>query len=154
MSRTTSHEPATAAGSSAQGSPTGAEIISRFLPESPFVRHLGIRLEALSPGRAVLRLPYQPALATMADVVHGGALASLVDTAAMAAAWSDAEVPEQVRGTTVGLTISYLAPATGEDLEAEATVIRRGRSLCFLDVEIRTGSGSVVAKGLVTYKVG
>ena len=134
--------------------PTGAEVISGFLPQSPFVRHLGIRLEALTPGRAVLLLPYRPELATMADVVHGGALASLVDTAAMAAAWSDAEVPDQIRGTTVGLTITYLTPASGEDLEAEATVIRRGRSLCFLDVDVRTASGTPVAKGLVTYKLG
>jgi acyl-coenzyme A thioesterase PaaI-like protein len=72
----------------------------------------------------------------------------------MAAAWSDAEVPEQIRGTTVGLTITYLAPASGEDLEAEAAVIRRGRSLCFLDVDVRTVSGASVARGLVTYKLG
>jgi uncharacterized protein (TIGR00369 family) len=133
---------------------TGAEIITGFLPESPFVRHLGISLESLTPGRAILHLPFQASLATLGDVVHGGALASLVDTAAMAAAWSDAEVPEQLRGTTVALTISYVAPAKGEDLKAEASVLRRGRNLCFLEVEVRTSSGSVVAKGLVTYKLG
>jgi len=153
MSRTTSQSETSSEGRPERAQ-TGAEIISGFLPESPFVRHLGIRLESLTPGRAILHLPYQPSLATLGDVVHGGALASLVDTAAMAAAWSDAEVPEQLRGTTVGLTISYLAPAKGEGLEAEAGVIRRGRNLCFLEVEVRTTSGSVVAKGLVTYKLG
>lgn len=153
MSKRTSRDE-TSSEARANGAQTGAQIISAFLPQSPFVRHLGIRLESLTPGRAVLHLPYQPSLATLGDVVHGGALASLVDTAAMAAAWSDTEVPEQLRGTTVGLTISYLAPAEGEDLKAEAGVIRRGRNLCFLEVEVRTASGSVVAKGLVTYKLG
>ncbi len=155
MSRTTSEsETSSQDRPRTDGPRTGAEIITGFLPESPFVRHLGIRLESLSPGRAVLHLPFQPSLATLGDVIHGGALASLVDTAAMAAAWSDAEVPEQLRGTTVGLTISYLGPAKGEDLEAEAHVLRRGRNLCFLEVGVRTTSGSVVAKGLVTYKLG
>jgi uncharacterized protein (TIGR00369 family) len=153
MSRTTQSE-SPGDGPGPDRPQTGAEIITGFLPESPFVRHLGIRLESLTPGRAILHLPFQPSLATLGDVVHGGALASLVDTSAMAAAWSDAEVPGQLRGTTVGLTISYLAPAKGEDLEAEARVLRRGRNLCFLEVEVRTTSGSVVAKGLVTYKLG
>jgi uncharacterized protein (TIGR00369 family) len=153
-SKTSSNETPTKEQVEGPDAATGAEIISRFLPESPFVQHLGIRLDSLSPGRAILSMPYQPSLATMADVVHGGALASLVDTAAMAAAWSDVEVPDQLRGTTVGLTISYLARAAGEDLEAEAAVVRRGRSLCFLDVEVRTISGQAVAKSLVTYKVG
>ena len=139
---------------SAVNAPTGAELISGFLPGSPFVGHLGIRLESLTPGRARLVLPYRAELATMADVIHGGALASLVDTAAMAAAWSDAQVPDQLRGTTVGLTITYLSPASGEDVEAEAAVIRRGRNLCFLDVDVRTVSGTPIAKGLVTYKIG
>lgn len=138
----------------ASDAPTGAEIISGFLPQSPFVGHLGIRLQTLSPGRAVLRLPFRPELATIDDIVHGGALASLVDTAAMAAAWSGADVPDQLRGTTVGLTISYLAPAHGEDLEAEASVLSRGRNLSFVDVDVRASSGTAVAKALVTYKVG
>lgn len=86
--------------------------------------------------------------------MHGGAIASLIDTAAMVAAWSDVEVPTKVRGTTVNLTVVYLAPAEKEDLQAIARVLSRGRNLIYLDVEVRSASGSAVAKGLVTYKLG
>jgi acyl-coenzyme A thioesterase PaaI-like protein len=55
---------------------------------------------------------------------------------------------------TLGLTVSYLAPADGEDLQASATVLRRGRSIVHVDVDVRTASGTAVAKGLVTYKLG
>jgi acyl-coenzyme A thioesterase PaaI-like protein len=72
----------------------------------------------------------------------------------MVAAWSGGEVPDNLRGTTVGLTVSYLAPADGEDLQASATVLRRGRSIVHVDVEVRAASGAPVAKGLVTYKLG
>jgi uncharacterized protein (TIGR00369 family) len=133
---------------------SGAELMRRFLPTSPYVGHLGIRLSDLRPGVAVLALPFVEPLVTIGTTVHGGAIASLIDTAAMVAAWSEAEAPATPRGTTVGLTVSYLAAANGEDLEATARVLRRGRTLVYLDVDVRTASGAAVAKGLVTYKIG
>jgi uncharacterized protein (TIGR00369 family) len=133
---------------------TGEEIMRRFLPSSPFPGHLGIRLIDMGPGSARLGLPFAEALVTVGSTVHGGAVASLIDTAAMVAAWSGGEVPDKLRGSTVGLTIAYLAPADGQDLEATATVLRRGRSIVHVDVDVRTASGTAVAKGLVTYKLG
>jgi uncharacterized protein (TIGR00369 family) len=134
--------------------PDGAELIAAFLEHSPFVRHLGIRLELIEPDRAVLAMPFAEPLVTIGDVVHGGAISSLIDTAAMTAAWSAAQVPEQPRGTTVGLTVHFLAPARSRPLAADARVIRRGSSLCFCEVDVADGGGNPVAKGLVTYKLG
>ena len=133
---------------------TGEELMRRFLPASPFPGHLGIRLLDTGPGSATLGLPFAESLVTAGTVVHGGAVASLIDTAGMVAAWSGGEVPDKIRGTTVGLTVSYLEPADGEDLEAAATVLRRGRTIVHVDVDVRTASGTPVAKGLVTYKLG
>ena len=132
----------------------GGEFIRRFLPTSPYVGHLGMRLVEMRPDEATLLLPFSNDVITIGNVVHGGAIASLIDTSAMVAAWSGAPVPDQLRGTTVGLTVSYLSAAAGEDLQATARVLRRGRSLVYLDVDVRNGSGRAVAKGLVTYKLG
>ncbi len=134
--------------------PTGADIIRQFLPNSPYVSHLGMQLVEMQPDQATLKLPFSAALITIGNTVHGGALASLIDTTAMVAAWSGAPTINNPRGTTVGLTVSYLAAAQGEDVEATARVLRRGRSLVYLDVEVQTASGTLVAKGLVTYKLG
>jgi uncharacterized protein (TIGR00369 family) len=133
---------------------TGEEIMRQFLPSSPFPGHLGIRLVDMGPGTATLGLPFTEALVTAGTTVHGGAVASLIDTAGMVAAWSGGEVPNRLRGSTVGLTVSFLAPADGEDLQASATVLRRGRSIVHVDVDVRTASGTAVARGLVTYKLG
>jgi uncharacterized protein (TIGR00369 family) len=132
----------------------GAELIAQFLPVSPFVRHLGIRLERLEPDRALLVMPFGEPLVTIDDVVHGGAVSSLIDTAAMAASWSTREVPENIRGTTVGLSVQFLAAARGRELLADATVIRRGKTLCYCEVGVSDSDGQLVAKGLVTYKLG
>lgn len=136
------------------GPQSGADFIRQFLPTSPYVGHLGIRLTDMQPGVATLTLPFADSLVTIGNIVHGGAIASLIDTAAMVAAWSDAPASDNLRGTTVGLTVNYLAPAESEELQATARVLRRGRSLVYLDVDVYSASGTFVAKGLVTYKLG
>src|SRR3954463_4368471 len=98
--------------------PTGEQIMREFVPSSPFAALLGIRVRDLGDGRAELELPYRAELATIADTVHGGAIATLADTAAMAAAWSGAEVPERVQGSTVSLALQYARAARGVDLLA------------------------------------
>ena len=86
--------------------------------------------------------------------MHGGALSSLIDTAAAAAAWSGAEVPERPRASTVGLTVDFLAPARAQDVSADARVVRRtGTGLCFCEVSVSAEDGTEVALALVTYQL-
>jgi uncharacterized protein (TIGR00369 family) len=132
----------------------GAGLARGWLENSPFVDHLGIRFEELEPGRAVLAMPYGDALPTMGDVIHGGAISSLIDTAAAAAAWSGAEVPERPRASTVGLTVDFLSPARGQGVTADARVVRRGGTgLCFCEVRVAADDGTEVALALVTYQL-
>src|SRR5947209_16680949 len=119
---------------------SGVEIMRQFLPTSPFVGHLGIRLTEIQPGVATLSMPFSDSLITIGTTVHGGAIASLIDTAATVAAWSDIAAPETLRGTTVNLTVAYLSAARGEDLEPTARVLRRGRSLVYRDVLAQSAS--------------
>lgn len=143
-----------AAGAPAEPAPDGMAIMREFLAHSPFVGHLGIRIESLEPDCANLVLPFAEPIVTVGDLVHGGAISALVDTAAMAASWSTDSPPANLRGTTVGLSIDFLAGGRASDLAATARVLRRGSSLCFCDVEVRDGDDTLVAKGLVTYKLG
>ena len=134
--------------------PTRAEIISAFIPASPFAQELGIEIVSLRPDHAQLRLPWAPRLATMGDVVHGGAIAALLDTAGMAAAWSDDVEPEKASGATVSMNVNYAAAAVASDLTADARVVRRGRSLCFCEVHVTDAAGTVVAHGSMVHRYG
>jgi uncharacterized protein (TIGR00369 family) len=133
---------------------TRRELIREFIPRSPLVRHLGIELRRLEPDLAELVLPYRAEVATVGDVVHGGAIATLIDTAAMAAAWADdEEVPETATGSTVSMTVDYVEAARGGDLLATAKPVRRGRSICFCEVTVTEPPGRrVVAKGSAVYR--
>lgn len=131
----------------------GGEVISSFLPASPFAAAVGLQIASLEPDRAVLSMPFSDKNVTIGDVVHGGAIATLVDAAAMAAAWCTDDIPETPRGTTVSLNVSFVAAARASDLTATALVVKRGGTLCHCEVEVTDGA-NVVAKGLVTYKLG
>src|SRR5215213_5815664 len=131
----------------AAAGPSGAEVITEFLRHSPFALHLGMRLDSIEPDRVRLAMPYRDELATIGNIVHGGALSALVDTAAMAASWSAHDLEGgQLRGTTVGLSVDFVAAAQGQEVAAEARVIRRGKSLCFCDVDVTDADGRLVAK--------
>ena len=138
----------------AGGPADGAGLARGWLESSPFVAHLGIRLERMEPDRARLAMPFTDALPTLGDVVHGGAISSLIDTAAAAAAWSGAEVPERPRASTVGITVDFLSPARGQGVTADARVVRRGGTgLCFCEVSVAADDGTQVALALVTYQL-
>lgn len=132
---------------------TRADLVEAFIPQSPFVGHLGMRLTDLEQDRVEMVLPFSDQLATIGDVVHGGAISTLIDTAGMAAAWADSADPANGGGgSTIGLSVDFVAAARGEDLTARASVVRRGRSLCFCEVDVTGEDGQTVAKGLVTHR--
>jgi uncharacterized protein (TIGR00369 family) len=130
------------------------DVIRQFVPSSPLVQHLGLRLETVGDDEATMTLPFRPELATMDDIVHGGVIASLIDTAGMASCWAADEEPESLQGSTVTLNVNYLAAARGQDLTAHAVVVRRGRSMVFSEVKVTEPGGRLVATGSVVQRLG
>ena len=134
--------------------PSRREIIEAFIPNSPHAEQLGIRLASIGTAEAVLELPFKPELATIGDLVHGGAIGALIDTAAMAAAWATDEVPESPAGSTVSLSVNFASAANGVDLRAHARVAKRGGRLSFCEVTVTDPDETVVAHGIATYRFG
>jgi uncharacterized protein (TIGR00369 family) len=121
---------------------------------SPYNRFLGIRVETLGQGRALLWLTPRPEFVgdPRRGSIHGGVLSALADTAAGAAAWSTLE-PLEDAVSTVDLRIDYLAPATvNDDLRAEAQVRRKGNRVCHAGVEITQG-GTLIALGTGVFTI-
>ena len=134
--------------------PTRREIIEQFIPNSPHAVQLGIEVVSLGTDEAVLELPFKTELATIGEVVHGGAIGALIDTAAMAAAWATDEIPENAAGSTVSLSVNFASAASGVDLQAASRVTKRGGRLSFCEVTVTDPDGTVVAQGIATYRFG
>jgi acyl-CoA thioesterase len=125
------------------------ERIERAIEGVPYARLLGIELEKVVPGEAILTLAIRPELSQNHGVVHGGAIASLIDTATAFAILTLLEPDERV--TTVDLTISYLRPGLEGRLRATARVLRQGRRLLNTSAEVTNEGGTLLATALSTY---
>ena len=115
----------------------------------PYAGLLGIRFEHAARGAASLSMDARPELERFGGIIHGGALASLVDTASAFAVLSTLAAGEQT--VTVDLTLHYLRPATEGKLTAHARVLRAGRRLATVSVEVKSESGALVVTALTTY---
>lgn len=128
------------------------DVVRDGIVGSPLGRLLAVELVDVADDVVRVKLPFRPDVTTLGSLVHGGAIAALVDVAATAAVWTKADLARGPRGTTIGFSLNFLSGAVGTDLTACARVIQRGRSVqvCEVDVE---GAGGPVAKALVTYKL-
>jgi uncharacterized protein (TIGR00369 family) len=130
-----------------------SDLARAWFDHSPFIGELGLTLVGMEPDRATVEMPFDGKLATAGELIHGGAISTLIDTTAALAAWSGHDLSAGTSWGTVGLTVSFLAGAEGESLTAEGTVTRRGKTMCFCRVEVAAGDRPV-AEGLVTYRLG
>jgi len=117
-----------------------------------FPRIVGLVLEEVRVDYARFRLPFRPELRQPAGVVHGGAVATLIDTAVVPAI---ASAYDELRPLlTIDMYVQYLDAVRDEDAVAEAWVEKRGRSTVFCRAEVRTAGGTLAATGALVYKVG
>lgn len=123
--------------------------IQKALATVPFAQLLQLELESLDSGTATLALNVRRELTQNQGVVHGGAIASLIDTATAFAILSLLAPKERV--TTVDLTISFLRPLRTGRLRAAAKVIRAGRRLFVVSAEVFDEDGKLATTALSTY---
>jgi len=115
----------------------------------PYAKLLGLELGEVNPGDVSIHLEVRDELRQNQGVVHGGAVASLIDTAAAFAVLTRLEIDERV--TTTDLTIHYLLPATAGRLTARARIVRGGRRLFVLSVEVTSDQQILVATAVTSY---
>lgn len=118
--------------------------------ERGFGRTCGFRLVAHGEGKAQVELDVAPAIQNMNGTLHGGAIATLVDEAGTVAIMTADR--DGRPGVTTDLNVSYFAPAPGDStVVADASVLRIGKRLAFVSVDVRRkADGVLVAQGRMT----
>lgn len=115
----------------------------------PFLKHLGVQVESVGPGTATLLLPIRDEIMRNDGIVHGGAVASVIDSA-----FAFAIVPllaDNERTVTIDLTIHYLRPLSGGVSKTVARVVRAGRRVITVSAELFDENGKLAATALSTY---
>ena len=130
------------------------ERMAKVIAVTPYMVHLGMEFVEAGDGYAKLRLRYQKENSTAAEALHGGAIASLIDTTGAMAAWTTAEIlTPKYFGSTVGITVNYLSAVIGEDCWAEGRVLKRGKEVIYNDVRVTNEAGKLLAQGTVIYRI-
>jgi len=111
---------------------------------------LGVQIAELRTDYCRMDLAWRSELTQPAGVVHGGVIATLIDTVVVPAIGSGYDDP--VRFATVDMHVQYLAAVANTDMVAEGWVVKRGRSTVFCEAEV-TSADRLVARGLLTYAV-
>jgi len=115
----------------------------------PYPSLLGFELVDLKIGEAVLKLPMRDALRQPYGLLHGGATASLIDTAMAFACITCLAEGEQ--STTVDLTVHYLRPHTEGEIFCTARVVRDGKRIMTVSAEVVNEAGKLIATALSSY---
>ena len=119
------------------------------LDNVPFAKLLGIEVETVEPGHAVLTMPIRDELKQNHGVAHGGSIAAVIDSA-MALAIMPL-LAENERTTTVDLTIHYLRPLTEGTARASARVVRAGKRVITVSAELVDEQNKLAATAISTY---
>ena len=116
-----------------------------------FAHVVGIELEEVRIDYCRMRLPYRPELRQKAGMVHGGAIATLLDTVVVPAVMS--AYATDIWAVTLDLHIRYLGAVKGEDIVATSWIDQRGKSVVFARAEAATDGSRTVASATATYRI-
>jgi len=129
--------------------PAYPDRVFALIHGAPFVRHMQMRITELAWGSATYNLAPAEFRLQPFGVIHGGNLATLIDTAAFWACYLPMDSDDDGLAS-VDLKLNYLAPARLEPLRCTGTLVKAGKTLSYAQAEVRGGDGRLVAHGTST----
>ena len=112
--------------------------------DAPFAQFLGIKLTHVSPERVEAELTARKELATVPDILHGGAIMALADNIGGTATMANLK-PGQSTTTLESKTNFFAAIPIGDLAKAECTPLHRGRSTMVWQTRVTRSDGKLCA---------
>ncbi|MBI5578831.1 MAG: PaaI family thioesterase [Deltaproteobacteria bacterium] len=118
---------------------------------SPFPEHMSMRLHSIELDKAVMELRTANCHLQAYGIVHGGVLATLIDTATF---WSVfMRIPEDAGLVNIDLKLNYLKPVENGLLTAEGRAIRSGNTICYAESSVLNANHDIIAHGTSTLMI-
>jgi uncharacterized protein (TIGR00369 family) len=131
--------------------PEHVRELCEIINTSPFPEHMAMRLAAIDVDRAVIELRTGRCHLQAYGIVHGGVLATLIDTATF---WSVyLRIPEDAGLVNIDLKLNYLLPVENGLLTARGNAIRSGKKICYAECEVWNAERQLVAHGTSTLMI-
>lgn len=127
--------------------------VAELMVKTPFLAGLAVRFERFEPDDVEVRLPFRADLTNDGTYYHGGVVASVLDTAGAAAAWSNHDFTKGTRASTISMAVQYVGAAKQSDLVCSARTLRRAKELIFTEINAVDSEGRPVAHAVQTYRI-
>ena len=128
--------------------PEYVQELIEVINASPFPDHMAMRLLEVALDRAVLDLNTARCHLQAFGIVHGGVLATLIDTATFWAVFM--RIPEGAGLVNIDLKLNYLRPVESGLLIAEGRAIRSGNSISYAETSVLNEKRELIAHGTST----
>lgn len=120
--------------------------------ELQWASDMGMRLESMEAGRAVMRLPYQTSSTRPGGTISGPHMMMLADACMYAVVLG--LIGKVKLAVTTSFNINFLRKPMQTDLLAEGTIIKLGKRLAVLEVSVLTADDEeLVAHATGTYSI-
>lgn len=131
------------------------EGILAFAEQFPFFRLIGLEILDLGPGWSKARLRHRSELNQPAGILHGGVMASVIDSG-IAHALLLTDLFQELRKeggalVSVDLRVKYFRPVSEDEIVCESKVVRLGRQIIHAESVVTNAEGKEVARGDATY---
>ena len=119
---------------------------------SEYTRHLKIvDMGADEQGDHVLEVLLEPMHLSVAGLVHGGMVFTLLDSALARAVMR--QIPQDYASPTLEMKINYFRPVDSGKLTARGRVVNRSKQTCFAEGEVVDENDRLIAKASGTFFV-
>ncbi len=125
----------------------GFSYALKLAGKTPYYEFLKFDIEEVGDGFCRIRLPYRKEVTHPYGFIHGGAIASLLDSASVMALLSLLEDDKKV--ATLEIKVNFIRPAD-EDIVGEAKILRVGSRTAVADGSCFGKGGELIAKSLAT----
>jgi len=127
------------------------EQVMKVANGSPYYRLLGMEVMEIKEGESRIEMPFKQDLTHPYGIAHGGAIASLADSAVAMALIGLVDPKDRI--TTIEFKINFFTSIDKGRLEAHATIIHKGSKTAVGDVKVLDEKGKLVAKLVATYSI-
>ena len=134
-----------------KANPAYIKALETLVHESPYPRHMSMTLDRIDMDEADIGLKLGQCHLQPFGIVHGGVVATVIDTATFWAAFL--RLPEDCGLVNVDLKLNYLRSIVDGRLIAKGTCMRAGRSICYAEAKVSDENGNLIAHGASTLMV-
>lgn len=125
--------------------PAHTNAVIDMINQAPYFRLLSMEMRELGLGHACLEVDLGKKHHNPFGTVHGGVIASVIDTVTFWAIYGDLDADSGF--TSLDCTVNNLGAISKGRLIAKGKRIKTGRSVCIAEAKVEDGSGRLLAYG-------